>query len=100
MRRVKPQNNEEGPVLIDLTLNEVEEDPLNLANPNEDLANIIFLLGMKYTGDPDADPDGDGFTNYQEFQIPLPFGDRLRPRCRWRWERRPACSAWASGSPS
>lgn len=40
---------------------------------NRDLANVFFVLGMEYTGDPDADADGDGITNLQEFQIPLPL---------------------------
>ena len=45
----------------------------DLANddlPNEEAA-IWFFVGTRYTGDPDADADGDGLTNYKEFQSPL-----------------------------
>ena len=39
---------------------------------DRDTAEVIFALGMKYTGDPAANVDSDEFTNLEEFQLPLP----------------------------
>jgi len=38
----------------------------------EDEGSIFFFVAMEYTGDPNGDEDGDGITNLQEFQLPLP----------------------------
>jgi hypothetical protein len=64
--------NDNGEVFA-LLVNQIEEDPLNLANENEGVAATLFALGMRYTGDPAADNDADGISNFSEFKIPLPF---------------------------
>lgn len=38
----------------------------------EESGDIIFFYGMRYIGHPLADADGNGLTNLEEFQFPLP----------------------------
>ena len=40
--------------------------------PFVDTGSVRHIIAMKYTGDPDANEDGDGLTNLEEFQSPLP----------------------------
>jgi len=50
-----------------------DDDPDLVEDPEtEDFGVVMFLLGMKYSGNPDDDQDDDGLTNLQEFQFPLP----------------------------
>ena len=42
-----------------------------------DFASIRNILGMKYTGDPDGNEDGDDLTNFEEFRFPLPPPDPM-----------------------
>ena len=44
---------------------------VNAAGGKQDSAESAFVVAIKYAGDPNADADGDGLTNYQEFKIPL-----------------------------
>jgi len=56
-----------------LTLVSASSDPYppNATLP-EDYGQILHIAAMRYTGDRDGDDDGDGYTNLQEFEIPLP----------------------------
>ncbi len=62
--------NDSGEVVM-LSFGAGDPDLADDELPNQ-LGAAWFFLGIEYIGDPDADADSDGLTNYEEFQSPLP----------------------------
>ena len=65
-----------------------DPDPTTVPAP-EDSGSVYFVLGMQYSGDPNADDDGDEVSNSDEFMSPIPQSSTipilLRRTSNGRW---------------